>query len=247
MKIGLISDTHYGFDEKSHGIHEEFWKKLAEETKESPLDLLIHAGDWATADFQFEIEESLKIIRKYFPNLKILTTWGNHDYWSRKVKSLMEIEMIQKDICNKYNVHSLEDQGMFQIGNVKFVGFNGWYGNSLNPPTKDMLFMPSQINGCPTHLYLSQQAYKALDKVLETEVKEDEKLVVVSHFPTFVDLQQYESLAANFAFHEHIISKADYFCVGHSHQKVDRIEGKCRILNCGTNYNKLVLKTFEIK
>src|SRR6202453_1149605 len=165
MKGLLTSDTHYGFSQKTHRIHEKFLEHLAQVIKLNDVRFLIHSGDWST-NKQDQLERTLLMFRKYI-SIPIIAVRGNHclwDYQKAKVRRMHWGEMQQKhaEWFKAADIHHLENQGPMTIDDHIIVGWDGWYHN-VNPPTNDASQMISNIEGCPTHLFHNQRAYKAFE------------------------------------------------------------------------------------
>lgn len=253
MRIAVTSDTHYGFDHRTHKIHQKFLEKLKNSCEELSVDLLVHAGDWISHN-QNQMPRTWKMFREYLGNLPILAVIGNHDlwnsdYWSSNLKkrryirypdnmSLAQTFIQHRDWSLEYDIHLLQDNPYISDEYI-FYGFNGWY-NHPNPPTNDSSYMSPTYESAPSNLYLSNLAYKKLDNIiLETEKnKSIKKNVCVTHFPPYSKDSKYEIYCANLSFLDHIEENFDLLIVGHSHQTEDWQYNSLRIVNAGTFFDK---------
>jgi predicted phosphodiesterase len=87
MKFAKVTDTHYGFNHKTHKIHMKLLKELAHLCKKGKIEALIHCGDWASSK-QNEIQRSWKMFREYLGDLPIYTVMGNHDCLDKETELL---------------------------------------------------------------------------------------------------------------------------------------------------------------
>jgi predicted phosphodiesterase len=218
------------------------------------VDLLVHGGDWI-ADNQHQLPRTWKMFRKYLGDLPILTVNGNHDFWDRDYwgspvrkrsycrhpsgMSLNEMFLQHKDWALEHNIHLLRDKPFIKEDTI-FYGFNGWYGHS-NPPTNDSKYMNPLYESAPTSLYLSNLAYKELDKIiLDINTQHDYKnKVCVTHFPPYSKDSRYEIYCANTSFINPIEENFDLLIVGHSHQTEDWNYKSLRIVNPGTYFDPM--------
>lgn len=257
VKFVLTSDTHYGFNDKTHRRHENFLTTLWEAIEIDEIACVIHAGDWSV-NKQDQFYRTMKMFRKYIDiRIPIVCVRGNHDFWDyadgykvRHKRQWGELSRIHREWFKEMNIHHLEEGNMV-IDDVIVCGFDGWYGIG-NPPTNDEAMMIGNIEGCPSMVYHSSRAYKELMRVLDTDIDSYAKAICVSHFPPFggdyknghdpKDLRY----SANPRYLDPITEKFDVFCMGHSHGRVDRIENNCRLLNCGSNYNLPRFLIFDV-
>jgi predicted phosphodiesterase len=254
MKIAITSDTHYGYDHRTHKIHEKFLGELSDSCAKHKVDLLVHAGDWI-ADNQHQLPRTWKMFRKFLGNIPILAVTGNHDLWDRDYwgsplkkrsfcrhpsgMSLNQMASQHIEWSLESNIHLLQDNPFFKDDFI-FYGFNGWYGNS-NPPTNDSNYMSPFYESAPTSLYLSNQAYKQLDKIiLESNTQnKDKKKVCVTHMPPYSKDARYEVFCANNSFLDPIAENFDLLIVGHSHQTEDWMYNSLRVVNPGTYFDPI--------
>jgi predicted phosphodiesterase len=249
MKLAITTDTHYGFDARTHKIHEKFLAKVKETCDLEKVDALIHSGDWI-ANNQHQLPRTWKMFRKFLGDLPILTVLGNHDFWQQEVwnskKSFYKKDKITNipDMVEQHYEWASENKIHLLQGNpyikddVAFYGFNGWY-NHPNPPTNDAINMCKMYETAPTGLYFSYQANKELEKILiDVDQHTIKKKVCVTHFPPYSKNPNYEIYCANTSYLDFISEKFDLLIVGHSHQTEDWISNSCRVVNAGTNFDK---------
>lgn len=253
MKVLLTSDTHYGYSNKTHRRHERFLKEIAKRIEDRDVDVVIHAGDWAT-NRQDQLERTLKMFRAYI-NVPILCVKGNHDFWDQKKggknmqRKTMYGELIRqhKDWFESNDIHYLGNSE-FVKDSVCFVGFDGWYGylDKARSGTNDAKYIVSSIESCDAHLYLANKAYYDLDRLLQKDYSSFRKTVCISHFPTFSRDWKGQGFSANFNYHEPMKDKFDVLCFGHSHMRVEREEDGTWIYNCGSDYDTPRYLIFEV-
>lgn len=257
VKFALTSDTHYGFGSKTHKFHMRFLAKLWQAIQDEGVAAVIHAGDWS-CNQQHQFMRTMKMFRQYIPKeIPILAVRGNHDLWDwpdgykvRAKRHWGELKRIHEKWFFQHNIHHLEE-GEYVVDDVIVCGFDGWYGQA-NPPTNDKDMIVDNIEGCPAMIYHSSRAYKELNRVLATDTSKHAKAICVTHFPPIGGDRKngYDpkdlSFSANPKYLQPIVDKFDVLCMGHSHQRVDRMHKKCRLLNCGSDYNKPEFLIFEI-
>jgi len=256
MKIALTSDTHYGHSHRTHKVHEKFLKKLADED----FDVLVHTGDWISCR-QHELPRTFKMFREALGNKPILTVFGNHDLWDmdnwyhhnpKKVnrfsshynrkKSYRSMIVDHHNWMEEYNIHHLAWNPYQFEEDVMFYGFDGWYYD-LPLKSNDPNFMPRLVDGnAPIDMFLSNEAHKALDGILEKQAKHKANNphfthIMCTHHPSYTFNPMYEFMCANPRFMEPICGQFDVLLVGHSHQQEDWKKDKCRIVNCGADYD----------
>lgn len=245
IKLALTSDLHYGFTENTTDILNKFFKQFKKDYKAQGCDALILGGDLATSK-QSEFKSILKMVRRYFPTEPVLLVRGNHDFWDadKNYPIFHEMTMAHQKLFNELNIIHLDKQQVV-IKDVVITGFDGWY-YSINPPTRDQTYMHKTAHGAPVHSYLENKSFKDISAVLDLDLSEYRKKLCVTHFPSFTENERYLKLCANPKYHVLLTDKFDALLVGHSHQFVDKIEGNCRILNCGSDYDKPKYLIFEI-
>lgn len=232
-KICLLSDLHYGFDSKTHIIISDFFNRM----KAKKPDILLIAGD-IISHMQCQWRGILKILRTYFPEIPILIVKGNHDYWDGDYSfgRFCDLAEFHRRMFHDYNVTYLETEH-YETDELVIYGFDGWYG-STEPPSNDTSYIGEVINGTPMHRYMWYKGWIALNNI---PFKTKKKTIIVSHF----ELNTH-SMGGDIALLPDIKSKADIFCVGHSHQEVNTTDGELQIYNCGSDYNKPNYILFEV-
>ena len=250
MKILYTSDTHYGHSSKTKNIHEAFLKKGAEKNP----DIIIHAGDIESHKLE-HFKCSLKMFREYFPDIPILVTLGNHDWWNATkgtgptmydtyyrveftpTKTMSQIKKFHQEVFGKYDIHYLEESPYLEKEGIKIYGYDGWY-HYPEPLTNDGL----RIMGRGfDHKKFQDRTHKNVNKILmklENNFLEnqDKTIILVSHFDLTPD-PGWEGLAGNPRYLDFFRDHVDYFIVGHSHQKRNNMLGSMNLLNCGSDYD----------
>lgn len=250
MKLILTSDTHYGLDGKTHSKHHKFWNRVAETIETEDVKVLIWAGD-LTCNTQHQLRRTIEQMREHV-KIPVALVRGNHDWWdvaTRKEKHsggrhFAMLDAMHRDLFRKNGIYHLED-GPLIVEDVAILGWDGWYGNSA-PPSNDERFMFKDVQGCPMHVFMSNRAWKKFDEVLEADLEKYRAAIAVTHFNPYITSVKWQMMCANLKFLDMIKDKFDVFCCGHNHQYRDDIEDGCRILNCGSDYNKPQFKLFEV-
>lgn len=253
MKFALVTDTHYGFNHKTHRIHEKFLKKLNEECIEAGVDALIHCGDWISNN-QHQLPRTWKMFREALGDLPILSVRGNHCLWNYETFHYSQIKKIRKkevDVSSLHQMYDLHDQWAeehniwllqrhpYEFKDVVVYGFDGWYANASI--SNDHKFMPKMVESCPTGVWLGKQAHDELDTLIEMAKWESKKKILVSHFAPHDDRLGENMIAemnANPNWLPFISENFNVFCFGHTHLPVDTMIDKCRFINAGTVYEK---------
>jgi len=247
VKIALTSDLHAGISINTYNIHQDFLEELAAEV----WDVLILAGDLGTCTFA-HFESLIKHVRKVIPTRPIVAVRGNHDLWDKEIvrwdrsftlKTLFERS---EDVFKTYNIHHLDKNFFFR--DVAFIGWDGWY-QMANPMTNDELWMPRQVEGSPTHIWLQRKAqkdfYKVIDRADDLRPKV-RKIVAVTHMPIFKGPEISESHAGNTKWIEFLEDKCDVLCYGHTHHLLDMNIYGIRVINSGSDYEKPKYKIFDV-
>lgn len=240
MKVLKTTDTHAGFNAKTHNIHYKFVKKCAQSIKKNDIKIFFHAGDWISTR-QCEFDKTLEMFANSI-SIPIITVRGNHDFWDEddQFNSLSRMNEFHKQLFQKYNIIHL-DGAAYRYEDIIICGFDGWYGVD-NPPTKDDMFLNKFDCGTRAMVHLSNKAYKDFDKVLSMETSNYRKSLCITHFPMFTEDDEYIDYCANFNYLPHLIDKFDISFVGHSHQKSNPLiisngSKSCPTYNAGSHYN----------
>lgn len=243
--MALTSDTHYGFSQRTHAIHEEWLEKLQDKIVSEDVRVLIHAGDWI-ANKQDQLPRTLNMFRKYI-KIPIVAVRGNHclwDYSSYPKKTPWDaMNNNHFDWFKAADIHHLEN-GPYLIENHIIVGFDGWYNNVMTP-TRDVEMMVRDIQGANPMMFHNHRAHHALDNLLDMDVSHYDRSICVTHFPPFTEDDYYLPYCSNPAYFQPIKDKFDIFCTGHSHQYWNEIQDDCVILNSGSDYDKPEYIIFE--
>lgn len=235
MRILLISDTHVGIT--TEGQIRAMLKRATAEK----FDLIVHAGDYGgTFSGAPCVKRTLRLIRKQFPDVPMVSTIGNHDYWCGKRRSLFDyMRNMEKigDAFTEFGVHYIDRDGIYVQDDVKIVGSSGWYVNP-RPPTNDQYYLPIGLEG-DTNRYLLKRAEEALFRQTENlKLDIHETLVFLSHFPVINTGNDYKGRFEEFSWSESIGQHLQdefgckYFLCGHAHQLH---QGPLRY-ECGPNY-----------
>jgi predicted MPP superfamily phosphohydrolase len=187
LKIILTSDTHINITSRK-SLHEMFERIASEE-----FDVLVHGGDLTGGSKGYKsVNETLDIMRLHLPDAKIVSTIGNHDYYSKKHPPESAFDRNYEKIVQSFrdhNVHFLDEDGVFihdDFPLVKMVGCSLWYSNN-NPPTIDSQYLPRFAG--ETHRTMYSKTYKKLIKNLDEldETYSDiDTVIFVSHFPVIL-------------------------------------------------------------
>jgi len=228
VKVVHIGDLHYGFEEKTYAIISEFIKRLP------TSDVLLIGGD-VISHRQSQWDDVLKLISTEHPNSLKLSVLGNHDFWDMKNYQTGMTELLRKFKKNKIIYMEREEPQI--VGDVAFMGFDGWYALS-EPPSNDSDRIPTFLLGKRSELGMHGFFYrKAVVKKdeIEKQLPLYKKSVVLTHFEPNLhpmgapidwidDLRKFEQ--------EQLV-----LCVGHTHHKREEIDGKFRLYNHGSDYN----------
>jgi predicted phosphodiesterase len=223
LKCASSSDLHSGQSEKTHELHQEFFKKLLKEN----IDVLFLAGD-LISNKQESLESFFKLLRSILPTVKVITVLGNHDFWengyylsskeytdnapmyspfsvykNRKYKrrpvSWGEMLENHKKIFSKYNIIHLNGESHDLSDHTTVIGFDGWYNNVdlKTLGSNDYLFLPENIESAPVMSYLRNKAEKDLEKILNIDT-DGKTIIGITHFPPFTQ----DKPIVNFEVHE---------------------------------------------
>jgi DNA repair exonuclease SbcCD nuclease subunit len=243
MKHILTSDLHSNFSKNTPRILEKFFNEMNKDIKEQDIKALIIAGDLASSK-QKDLTTLFKIIRKRI-DIPVIICRGNHDFWDQDNKSIDYTKMIenQSNLFTKYNIKHIDEK--LVIDDVLICGFDGWYWK-IDVNTNDRNFIPLSIEQKDPFVYLSNKAYNDLDCLLNEDLSKYRAKVLVTHFPPFTDNIRYSQYCANSNYMLPICNNFDILCVGHSHRKNDFMEGNCRVLNCGSDYDNPKYVVFDV-
>ncbi|NVM34009.1 MAG: metallophosphoesterase [Candidatus Lokiarchaeota archaeon] len=256
MKIILTTDLHEGFDNKTNRINSKFITKMSEEIKkDADIKVMVVTGDLASHK-QRQLPRVLKMLRTKI-NIPILVVRGNHDLWdtqkgdfgqkgqwlNKPKPSIKSIYKQHEQWFHDNDIRHLES-GNFEINDIVFIGWDGWY-HSLNPPTNDEFRMTPYTEGIRTTEWLTYRAEREFNRVIFDQTDAKIRIAVTHHSPLPSEWQ-YKDHAANPKFLQQITCRFNYFLIGHTHQETDMIIDDCRIINAGSDYNAPKYKIFEV-
>lgn len=256
MKLLTLTDLHRGFSDRTANIHDKFFSRI----DRSSFDAILLCGDNGTLKFD-NIEGLFKCLRRHFPNILIMTVWGNHDYWEMlsrgdKMRKKRQIRLLEKmnqleDVAKKYNIHALENNPKLVDDKYLFLGFNGWYHHAHNN-TQDLQHIGAMTEtGENTDNYLRNLADKAVNFIIDYP-KENKTVISVTHFPCIsqamtappdegltVTLDEDHSKWNGNPMHGDILLEfSDFIFFGHTHHPFDQVIGKSRVINVGNGYTR---------
>lgn len=202
LTIGVTADLHWGI--RSAG--DAATKRLTEDLRRDPPDLLILAGDvGAGDDFPRCLEQFTAI-----PCRKALVP-GNHDIWVTGDDGRGNSWTVYQDwlprVSSAHDFHYL-DQGPITLTehDLAIVGTMNWYDGSWadtadwDPPDdfserlRDMRFSRGRHNDARfvrwhlTHAEFTRHAVATLEAQLQSALREVSHTVVVTHHPAFREL-----------------------------------------------------------
>jgi predicted phosphodiesterase len=205
MLAAFTSDTHYGYGQNTHIIHEKFWAQLASHKP----DVLFHAGDWSSYK-QEQFHKTLVMARRHLPHIPILTVRGNHEIWDTTLKVLRASQNPTMDDANRDRIRAarrytkrypqimqdhqkwFQETGIIHLDGTHYdltpeivvIGFDGWYHvtDPRERGTNDDVAICSMIESAPAMVYLREKAYKDLDKIL-SHPTEGKTVVGMTHMP----------------------------------------------------------------
>lgn len=239
MKAILFTDPHRGYDSNTSKIQDKVFTSL----DQSLFDIVIVSGDWGVSKME-HVRGSFKAFRRAFPNKKIIGVIGNHDLWDKKIKGINAKQDLIKKYAEESQIHLLENNP-FEKDGVVFLGFNGWYHHPHND-TRDSDYMIQYVDGQTVDNYLRSLADKAIYSIMDYP-KEGKKVVCVTHFPCIEDAMDIPSWNGNPRHGDILLEFSDVLIFGHTHRAYDNVIGKTRVINVGSDYNKLEYKIIEIK
>lgn len=241
MKILHVTDTHHT-DESTEAIHRSFWKEVQE--KES-FDAIAHTGDWGRTSLD-QVKDSFRIIRESVPDKPIWSVTGNHCLWDTRSSLSLEsrIDQIQKYALN-YGI-DLVERNPLETEKFFVVGLMGWYKNPQTG-TRDREFLPPYTSEGTPYVWLQKYAFQSFTEILDMDFK-GKKVLFLSHFPLVKEIMDRVDLSGDYHMGPGVLDIADVYCFGHTHQSLDQVIGKTRIINAGADYDqKPRYKIFELK
>lgn len=251
MKLAVFNDPHRGFSTKTSLLQD----KVFESIDQSTVDAVLVVGDWGTTKTD-HVRGAFKAFRKAFPDKPIMGVLGNHDFWDPH-GSIVGIQNLIARYASESNIHLLELNPL-EIGNVLFMGFNGWFAHTdpqQEPKEEDMYLMGEPrrgkrirpfVDGVKTDFYFRKKAEEGLEFILKQDPK-GKKTVVASHFPCVLETMGNQvNHCGNPEHGKKLIDKGiDYLFFGHTHEYVDLTINKTRIVNVGSGYQEVGLGVKE--
>lgn len=122
MKVQVVSDLHLEFG-GYHGLYE---------IKKAKSDVLVIAGDLFVSKGS---KRTLEIIDEIFEDRVVLFVPGNHEYYGESKN------LIDKVFEKEYSGHlKILNPGVFEYGDIVFIGANGWWDGSYVPLNKTAIY-----------------------------------------------------------------------------------------------------------
>lgn len=239
MKLLLFTDPHRGYDNNTSIIHDKVFHSL----KGVDFDIVVVSGDWGITKLD-HVKKSFKAFRVAFPDKPIVGVLGNHDLWDKQTKSIQHKFSEIAKYAQEYKIHLLE-KNAYELENLVILGFNGWY-HCPHPDTRDSEYMTQFVNGQSVDNYLRQKADEAIYYMMDYP-KEGKKIVSVSHFPCIEEAMDGEPTWNGNPKHGDILKEFSKVIIfGHTHSSLDLTVDNVRVVNVGSNYNKLMFKIIEV-
>lgn len=236
MKLVVTGDTHFGFqkdpdDDRNFDILTQFWVDVAAQKP----DAVLHAGDWGMT-FK-DMGSALKQYREWLPRTPTWSAYGNHDFWQQypftytwqQLRTQMCQVFDRYDIQHPATIRELCNEAGVRSG-IRISVMDGWY-HSLAPKTNDLIYMPRDIDGTPTHAYLNRVAQ---DRVETLWVDKYVKHVLLTHFDP-----DGSEFGADPKLEGALLERFDLVVTGHSHRgrRVAKTNGH-QLINAGSGYNE---------
>ena len=243
MKLLTLTDLHRGFSHRTAQLQDKFFNRL----DRSSFDAILLCGDNGTTKIK-NIESLFKCLRRHFPDILILTVWGNHDLWDKENKKVIDKLNKINELAKKYNIHSLENNPKLVDDKYLFLGFNGWYHHDHHN-TKDLEYIGSTVEtGQSTDNYLRNLADKAVNFIIDYP-KDNKVVISVTHFPCIneamtappddnfiIQTEDHSKWNGNPMHGEILLEFSDFIFFGHTHHSFDKLIGKSRVINVGNGY-----------
>jgi len=238
MVIGLIADTHWGFNAEHNKLVREM---LTELSKRQP-NIILHSGDIGSHRPK-QGREFWKTYRS-IPGLETIPTvavLGNHDYWH---KTLMTARSIHQDSASAYNINLLEGTG-YIFNDCLITGTCGWYHNIDHKSTDAQYIIDYNYYEFRNHATRNFQKCLSLANESNTKTK-----ILLTHF-NFIDVDENDNMKMfENPRHENFIQDFNYIVSGHRHETWHGIacgpDKKQKYYNCGSNYNQPRYLVIEI-
>jgi len=239
----LISALHIGLTKEKN------LRRMFKDSLESKPDIIVNAGDYCGGTKGSKSVRTIsRLTREFYPDIPVLSVIGNHDYWTEGRKKegvrypkpgLLQFTNNYQEIIQHFqdnNIHFLDTDGPFEMGDLLFVGNSGWYSYQ-NPPTNDSTYLPLGLEG-DTHNYMRKRSRELLFESIESLDKlydESHTVLYVSHFPVVFDKKDRNNVLYGGDHNIGTMMKENYNCEffleGHSH-----IHKNSVVYNCGSDY-----------
>jgi Icc-related predicted phosphoesterase len=239
MRLHVLSDLH---------------QELGDYTpKRIDADVVVLAGDIHQGS------QGIQWARRYFPKKEVIYVMGNHEFYGRDVKYLVEGCRVE---ARGANIHLLENQSV-QIGGVTFIGCVLWTDFKLWPkPAEAMEAAKDYLNDfklirTPSGRLRPEdtvQFHQASVAWLKAELKKNdpEKTVIVTHHAPSARSIPPQNVGdiLNAAFASNLDSlirgsRVPLWIHGHTHYNVDYRIGRTRIYSNQRGYPEENLLRFE--
>jgi len=125
MKILCLADLHRFEDDRLAMAEQNAWLRGLRE--EHDPRVVVVAGD--VFDARSPVHPYERIAR-LFPELPVVCTLGNHEFWYRTVPEVLDHYQELYD-PEHWNVHYLDIVGHYDIGHLRFFGNVLWYDGSM--------------------------------------------------------------------------------------------------------------------
>jgi predicted phosphohydrolase len=242
VSLRILSDLHL---EMYRNIN-SFWKylnTLLGPLQIQPNEILILAGDIGSP-----VDEDGNINASYIEVLSVLKqTWntiimvsGNHEYYKRKTRSILEIDNIIRKICSDIGIHFLQ-KSKIVIGDVQFLGCTLWSDVDEHDYAmmNDSRYVFESIH-VQKYIHEDHKLW-IIEQLQNTELK---TVVITHHLPTskLSDPSFGNRLATAFYTNlEHVMDITPllkYWICGHSHMPMVALHNEVRLVLNPIGYPK---------
>jgi predicted phosphodiesterase len=231
MRLLILSD-----------LHREIYpgRDLGIDLSVSKPDVVILAGDIASG------ARGVLWAHETFPTIPVIYVAGNHEYYQGDIDiGQAAITTTAENFCDR--VHFLNGDQVV-IGGVRFVGGTLWTDFELYGEDRRLAAM-SHARTSMNDFHVIAKGSRKLLPVDTTEIHlrhmlaiaqaleipfEGKTVVITHHLPSEQSIpQQYKGDFLNAAYAsnlEHLVSKADVWMHGHTHDSMDYQIDKCRVV-----------------
>lgn len=239
----LLSDTHFGYSQKTRRIWEKYWETtIATSPEFEHLDALILAGDVMSHETR-QLRSALRFFRKKMGNLPIYWVRGNHDYWDSSLRSLAyQIEKTD-NLAMENDIEGLNGRAILIPDKIHDIttlltGWDCWYTAHPGNYTQCLTRIPE--GGWGAHQQLSRRSLTGfLDMLAHIELYKKTvpnlRVVTVTHMPggyTERHIGQSESQWNTAIDLSHVL------VYGHTHRRDSRVVRGTTVLNAGSDYDR---------